>query len=161
MTNPTSPALAHLLYLLDEAFDGPDWHSLLTNLRSVTAEEWEWVPPGGQRSIRDLVQHVGASKFVYHDHAFGGGTLPLEDPLVMGAGVLDTIPTAIQWLREGQARLRESLALLDDEELLRPRRTHWGEWRETRWIAMVMLQHDLYHAGEINHIRALCRGDDL
>jgi hypothetical protein len=26
---------------------------------------------------------------------------------------------------------------------------------ETRWIIMIMMQHDLYHAGVINHIRAL------
>jgi hypothetical protein len=47
-------------------------------------------------------------------------------------------------------------ALTDDAELARPRRTNWGELRETRWvIAVTMIQHDLYHAGEINHLRSL------
>jgi hypothetical protein len=32
--------------------------------------------------------------------------------------------------------------------------------RETRWIISVMIQHDLYHAGEINHVRSLLSGDD-
>ena len=42
----------------------------------------------------------------------------------------------------------------------RPGRTNWGELKETRWIVAVMIQHDLYHAGEINHLRSLYGGDD-
>lgn len=38
--------------------------------------------------------------------------------------------------------------------------TNWGEPKETRWIVTVMIQHDLYHSGEINHIRALHDRDD-
>lgn len=52
------------------------------------------------------------------------------------------------------------MAALDDGELLRPRRTNWGELKETRWIIGVMIAHDLYHAGEINHLRSLRQGDD-
>ena len=47
-----------------------------------------------------------------------------------------------------------------DAELLRRRKTNWGELAETRWIVSVMIEHDLYHAGEINHIRALRQLDD-
>ena len=32
--------------------------------------------------------------------------------------------------------------------------------KETRWIISVMITHDLYHAGEINHIRCLSQRDD-
>lgn len=156
----TSSAVSQLLYLLDGAFDGPDWHSLLGNLRAVTPEDWLWVPAGGQRAIRDIVRHVGSCKLMYHDHAFGEGTLTWDDPLVHGGDALATIPSAIAWLRAGQERLRQSLAGLDDAELLRPRKTNWGELQETRWIIAVMIQHDLYHAGEINHIRALRHEND-
>jgi hypothetical protein len=38
--------------------------------------------------------------------------------------------------------------------------TNWGEQKETRWIITAMIQHDLYHAGEINHLRALIQGTD-
>ena len=71
----TTAAVGQLLYLLDEAFAGEDWHSLLGNLRAVAPEEWRWVPPGGDRSIRDIVQHVGGCKFMYEDHAFGRAAL--------------------------------------------------------------------------------------
>ncbi len=153
-------AVDQLLYLLDEAFEGEDWHSLLTNLRAVAPEEWRWVPPGGQRSIRDLVQHVGSCKFMYDNHAFGDASLDWEHPLVAGDDALADAASAVAWLREGHARLRRSIAGLDDAELLRPRRTNWGELKETRWIVAVMIQHDLYHAGEINHLRSLYRRDD-
>jgi len=33
--------------------------------------------------------------------------------------------------------------------------TNWGELKETRWIIAVMIEYDLYHVGEINHIRSL------
>ncbi len=153
-------AVDQLLYLLDEAFEGEDWHSLLVNLRAVAPDEWRWAPPGGQRSIRDLVQHVGSCKFMYDNHAFGDATLDWEHPLVAGDETLADSASSVVWLRDGHARLRRSIAGLDDAELLRPRRTNWGELKETRWIVAVMIQHDLYHAGEINHLRSLYRRDD-
>ena len=58
--------------------------SLLGNLRTLVPEDWLLVPPGGHRSIRDIVRHVGGCKFMYHDYAFGGATLTWEDPLVDG-----------------------------------------------------------------------------
>ena len=38
--------------------------------------------------------------------------------------------------------------------------TNWGEMRPTRWIVAAMIGHDFYHAGEINHVRALFSGED-
>jgi hypothetical protein len=155
MERMKAPAISQLIYLLDEAFQGTEWHSLLGNLHSVTSEDWLWVPPGGQRSIRDIVGHIGGCKFMYQNHAFGDGKLTWDDPLVDGRVVLSTISEALGWLREGQERLRQSIVALDDAELLRPRMTNWGELKETRWIIAVMIEHDLYHAGEINHLHSL------
>ena len=153
-------AIESYLYLMDAGFAGPDWHSLLSNLNSVTPEDWEWKPAHGARSIRAIVQHVGVSKLVAYDQAFGGATLTWDD--VSGDEETADIASAIAWLRMGHERLRGGVAALaDDTELLRPRRTNWGELRETRWVIVVtMLQHDLYHAGEINHLRALHQGND-
>ena len=93
----TAVGIDQLLYLLDEAFEGNEWHSLVGNLRDVGPEDWRWIPPSGRRSILSIV---------------------------------------------------------------RPRRTNWGELMETRWIIAVMIQHDLYHAGEINHLRSLRQRTD-
>ncbi len=154
--------IEQLLYMMDEAFEGNGEHSLLANLRSVQDGDWHWTPPGGGRTILDLVQHVGECKYVYDNHAFGDGTMRWDRP-----GTVPTIdrsgpPEAvIDWLRAGQRALRASVASLkQDEELLKPRRANWGQEYETRWLVSVMVQHDLYHSGEINHIRALRQGND-
>jgi len=153
-----------LLYLLDEAFEGNEEHSLLGNLRTVTPDDWLWVPPGGARSISQIVRHAGGAKYMYENHAFGDGSLTWSDPLLEGPEEEDkavpAVERLIEWLRKGQRRLRDSIAALDDDELARPRKTHWGELAETRWIISVMIEHDLYHAGEINHIRALRQKND-
>lgn len=148
------------LYLLDAAFDGRDWHSVLRNLGSVKPEEWGWVPPGGRRSIQEIVAHLASCKLMYENYAFGDASLSWDDPFVKGDDIHSDPSATLAWLRDAHARLRGSIAALDDAELLRLRRTNWGEEKETRWIIATMIQHDLYHAGEINHIRALCQGND-
>jgi len=103
----------------------------------------------------------GSWRGFYHNHAFGDAQLSWDDPLVEGRGALSTIAEATVWLQEGQQRLRESIVVLNDAELLCPLMTNWGELKETRWIITMMIQHDLYHAGEINHLRALHQQNDL
>ena len=61
---------------------------------------------------------------------------------------------------EGQRRLREHLAALNDDDLLKLRRANWGEMKETRWLIKTLIEHDVYHAGEINHLRALAQQND-
>src|SRR5438045_3316113 len=116
-----TPAVSTLLYLLEDAFQGPKWHSLLGNLQSVTLDDWLWVPPGGRRTICDIVQHVAGAKLLYHNFAFGDATLKWDDPLLDGAGRLSTIASAVEWLQEAHSLLRHGIATLDDDELLRGR----------------------------------------
>jgi hypothetical protein len=154
----SSQGVAEQLYLMDEAFQGADWHSLLSNLRTVDPEDWLWVPPGGHRSIREIVGHVGECKIMYNNHAFGDATFTWDEPHVDAENALATVDSAIAWLKTTYEPLRANVEALDDSELNQPRKTNWGELKETRWIIGIMIQHDLYHAGEINHLRSL-RGD--
>ncbi len=114
-------AISELVYLLDEVFQGTQWHSLLVDLKSLSSEDWRWVPRGGHRSIRDIVQHVAGCKFMYQNHGFGNRALAWDDPLVDGSDALQSMASAIEWLRAGQQRLQQSIAALDDADLLRPR----------------------------------------
>ena len=50
--------------------------------------------------------------------------------------------------------------LSDDAELDVPRKAHWGQLVPTYDLIVTMLEHDLYHAGEINRTRALLQDDD-
>jgi hypothetical protein len=155
-------AIEQYLYLMDEAFDAPGNHPLLSNLRSVRDDEWHTVVEPGGRSIFDIVLHIGECKYVYDNHAFGDATMtwgrPDSIPSVERGAPPDEI---IAWLRRGQALLRGHVAeLADDAELVRLRSANWGKSYETRWLINAMIQHDLYHGGEINHLRALLQHTD-
>ncbi len=69
-------ALDQYLYLLDEAFEGGRWHSLLGNLDDIPAADWEWIPSAGSRSVRAIAQHVGECKRMYENHALARGNSP-------------------------------------------------------------------------------------
>jgi hypothetical protein len=66
----------------------------------------------------------------------------------------------LDWTDRGQRQFRAHVATLDDDQLLAPRRANWGREYETRWLIKVMMEHDVYHAGEINHLRSLHQLDD-
>ena len=158
--------IEQLLYMMDRSFDADasfgTWHSFLVNLADVRDEDWLWRPESGERSIFDIVQHVGECKYVYDNFAFGDESMRWERP-----GSIPTIDATtprddvVRWLKEGQARLRSHVAALaDDAELLGLRTGHWDTRHETRWLINTVIQHDLYHAGELNHIRALRQRND-
>lgn len=150
------------LYTMDEAFEGNGTHSLLANLESLRDDDWLWVPPDGGRSIFDIIRHIGEAKYVYENHTFGDRSMRWDRPGTVPALEAGADKTTItEYLRTAQARLRESVAgLADDAELTQQRPANWGEMFEMRWLINVMVQHDLYHGGEINHIRALHHGND-
>jgi DinB family protein len=158
-------ALDQYLYLLDEAFAGDDWHSLMSNLKDLAPEDWLWLPPAGARPIAEMVSHLAVCKTMYGNHAFGDASLTWDDPLV-DQKLLEE-PTAagiehlVNFLKDAHVRLRAQIdALADDAELTRQRPTNWGDMAETRWIIKSMIEHDLYHAGEINRMRALRQEND-
>jgi hypothetical protein len=157
----TRSGIEQMLYLMDAAYDNSQ-HALLRNLRAVTDEDWLWTPQGGQRSIFHLVQHVGNCKYIYDNNAFGDRSMRWDSP--------DSFPTigpatsredAMVWLQQGHQRLRDHLSgLEDDSELIHLRWSNWDKQYEARWLISTMIEHDLYHSGEINHIRALAQKND-
>lgn len=156
-------AIDTLAWLIEEAFNGDPSHSLLANLRDLREEDWASTPPGSGRSIADILEHVGWSKWMYEDYAFGAASLRGDQPPLVPAGEARSRPREelLIWLTEGHRRWLASVrALADDSELERDRLTNWGERIPTRLIIRIMIAHDLYHAGEINHLRALLQSTD-
>ena len=152
-----------LTWLIVEAFDGDPAHSLTANLRDLREEDWTAVPAGSGRSIADILEHVGWSKWMYENYAFGSASLRGDQPPLVPAGGERVRPRTelLEWLTEGHQRWLASVrALTDDSELEKERLTNWGELLSTRVIIRIMIAHDLYHAGEINHIRALLQATD-
>lgn len=155
-------AVEALLYLLDESFEGNDEHSLMANLRTVTAGDWLWRPQEGHRTIRRIAEHAGTAYWVYENHLFGDGTSVFQRALAdaPSAQAPDAMPETIGWIKQGYVRFRAGVASLDDQALIKPSRTHYGQVADTRFVISVIIGHAIYHAGEINHVRALHHGDD-
>ena len=152
-------AIDALAWLIEEAFDGDPSHSLLANLHDLREEDWTARVAGSGRSIADILEHVGWSKWMYEDYAFGSASMRGDQPPLVPEGAAHSRPREelLTWLKEGHDRWLASVrALTDDSELDQDRFTNWGERLPTR----VMIAHDLYHAGEINHLRALLQSTD-
>jgi uncharacterized damage-inducible protein DinB len=156
-----------LCYLMDEAFLGRgivqsnESQALMTNLATVEPGMWHARPAGAARSIEAIARHVAECKVMYAEYAFGDGQLTWVDPEVRrwpdDEGPMDEV---LAWLGDSHAALMRHVRALSDEDLGRPRRANWGRDEETRWLLSMLLQHDVYHAGEINHLRSLLAGDD-
>jgi hypothetical protein len=100
---------------------------------------------------------------MYEDYAFGSASMRGDQPPLIPVGGARSRPAdeLLAWLTEGHHRWLASVrALSDDAELDQDRLTNWGDRIPTRAIIRIMIAHDLYHAGEINHIRALLHGSD-
>jgi len=157
-----------LLYMMDMAFEGRtnevwgNWHALLENLGSVRDEDWTWLPEGGHRTIFHLVSDLGMCKYAYASAAFDDGSMNWDRAGTipeLEAGCTPAI--AVEYLRTAQDYWRSKVdELQDDAELTKERRGPWGTQHETRWLIKTMIEHDIYHAGEINHLRALAQGND-
>jgi len=57
--------------------------------------------------------------------------------------------------RDGHAAFVAGVAALHDADLDTPARRHYGKVQSTESVIGVMVQHNCYHAGEINHLRAV------
>jgi uncharacterized damage-inducible protein DinB len=152
-----------LCCLIDNAFEGNNSDSFMNNLANVREQDWTALPPGGGRSIADILEHVGWCKWMYEDYAFGTASARGDQPPLIPAGGARSRPhdELLTWLKEGHNKWLASVrALTDDTELERERLTNWGERMKTRTIIRSMIGHDYYHAGEINHIRSILQGND-
>jgi uncharacterized damage-inducible protein DinB len=155
-------ALDTLGWWIEEAFSGGS-QSLMANLENIRDEDWTTIPTGGGRSIADILEHIGWCEWMYGDYAFGNASLRGDQPPQIPAGGARTRPKGelLEWLKAGHMKWLASIRLLnDDAELDFERLANWGEYLPTRFIIRIMLEHDVYHAGEINHLRAVLQGND-
>ena len=163
MEHVVRTAIETLAWLIEDAFEGDPDHSLMSNLRTLKDEDWTALPRGAERSIAEVLEHVGWSKWMYENYAFGSATMRGDQPPLVPSDGSGSRPKEelLEWLADGHRRWLASVrALSDDSELDRPRLTNWGDQLPTRIIIRIMIAHDFYHAGEINHIRALLQGTD-
>jgi uncharacterized damage-inducible protein DinB len=139
---------------LKRAFEGEAWHgaSLKELLADVTAEQAAARPLAGAHSIWELVLHIAAWEGVARRRLEGQTALiPSEEDWPT---VDDTSETAwreaLTKLESGHKQLRSALRNLTDADL---DKIVAGQQYSFYFLLHGVIQHDLYHAGQIALLR--------
>jgi uncharacterized damage-inducible protein DinB len=139
-----------ILDQMDRAFSGDAWHgpSLMTVLDGISAEDASKHPIRGAHSIWELVHHIGAWNTI-SQHRLAGETVHIT-PERDWPPVWEVSETAwkraMENLVESRKRLRESVKEFSDEQLAQ--RATGPDY--SRYVVLHgVVQHDLYHAGQI------------
>jgi hypothetical protein len=81
-------------------------------------------------------------------------------------GLLDTIiktdsylNAVIDWFMETHEKWFVDLDSLCDLQVNQNFKVHWGEEAPLYWIVTIIAQHHVYHAGEINQLLSIYRGE--
>ncbi len=140
----------------ERAYRGAAWHGpgLREVLAGVTAEQAAAKPAPGAHSIWELVNHAGAWIGAVR-RRLGGEALDLSAeqdwPIVDGGGEAGWQQT-LAALDDEQRRLREAIGALPLEGL----RAHVpGTEYSVRFMLEGVIQHNLYHAGQIAMLKKL------
>jgi len=139
-----------ILDQMDRAFSGDAWHgpSLMSLLDGLSAEDASKHPVRGAHSIWELVHHIGAWNSIVLHRLHGEEvevTTERDWPPVWEVTEA-AWKRAIENLSESHARLREAAAGLTDEQL--EQRAAGPKY--SRYVVLHgMIQHNLYHAGQI------------
>ena len=149
---------------LDQAFDGRADMSLMGSLAGLTEAEAAYRPSPDTPSVDEIARHIAWSKSRFCQQAFGSAMI-LEDPGVTDEGDSEGVPWEFpcgcafgralapgvagveRLLRDSHAVMIANLDALAESELMAPLPVHHGSSAfNCFWV---MIQHDLFHAGQI------------
>lgn len=159
-----SSRLPFLREQLEEAYRGSRFHSFLSSLKGVTEEDARWLPPHYRGfphmsgSILNLAYHTGGDKFVLMSHSFGDASETWEVVEARFMTLGGDIAAAKTLAEEGHAKVLATLAQLDEAALEEIRPYYGGKTFTARQIFQIVMEHDIYHAGQINFLRNLLAG---
>jgi uncharacterized damage-inducible protein DinB len=139
-----------ILDQMDRAYSGEAWHGpdLGQLLGGVSAEDASKHPVLGAHSIWELVNHIAAWNTIVHQKSIGEPaevTGEIDWPPVWEANDI-AWKRALENLAESRTRLRNYVKTLRDDQLDEPivRENY------SRYVLLHgLVQHDLYHAGQI------------
>lgn len=152
-----NPRVAWLIELQHRAFAKSPWHSVLGALKGVDENTFFHVPPHHSGfpwmngSICDIVFHIAGDKLVQMSAAFENGTttwdnLPLKKT---------SMQQMIAELHAAHARLAAKLASETDLSLTNKITSWGGKSMSAENLYLMLIEHDLYHAGQIRYARNL------
>jgi uncharacterized damage-inducible protein DinB len=135
---------------LRRAFEGEAWHgpSLMELLADVTAERATAKPIPGVHSIWELVLHIAFWEDISRKRIEGDDSkYQAEDGLFTVTESSEAAwQQALEKLRNINVALREAIATLDDDKL---KEKAAGQEYSIYFLLHGVIQHDLYHAGQI------------
>ena len=146
-----------ILDQMDRAFSGDAWHgpSLMSLLDGISAEDASKHAVRGSHSIWELVHHLGAWNAIVQHRLQGQDvevTAERDWPPVWEVSEA-TWKRALDNLSESYARLRSAVAGMKDEQLdLMDQKTS-GPNTSRYVVVHGVIQHNLYHAGQIAVLR--------
>ena len=140
-----------ILGQMDRAFAGEAWHgpSLMELLGGIDAEAAAAHPVHHAHSIWELVNHIRAWKTIVQHRAAGEAVkdVTAEQDWPPPFEVTEVAWTrALEDLKESHTRLRGVVEGLSDDQL---RGKAAGEEYSIYFMVHGLIQHDLYHAGQI------------
>jgi uncharacterized damage-inducible protein DinB len=148
-----------ILDQMDRAFEGDAWHGppLRPMLEGLSAEDASKHPIPGAHSIWELVHHITAWNTIMRDEL--GGASAQITPEVDWPPVWDTNEVewrrAVQNLADAHTRLRQAAEKLRDDQLDEQPSKRTSNSRYVMLHGIV--QHDLYHAGQIAVLKKALR----
>ena len=147
-----------ILDQMERAYSGEAWHGpdLKQLLDGVSAEDASKHPVAGAHSIWELVNHIAAWNVIVHQKSKGEAsevTTEIDWPPVWEANDV-AWKRALEKLAESRTRLRNYVKALRDDQLDEPivRENY------SRYVLLHgLVQHDLYHAGQIAVLKKALR----
>jgi uncharacterized damage-inducible protein DinB len=150
-----------LLALVDEAYDTRSWHgtNLRGSIRGLTYRDAVWRPGRGRHNIWEIVVHTAYWKYTIRRRLLGErrGSFALRGSNWF---VRDGRVAQAQWaedvalLGNEHRSMREAIAQLNAGDL---RRKGAGGTLPLGFLIRGIASHDLYHAGQIQVLKRLCR----
>lgn len=118
----------------------------------VKLKEGEYLHSNG--SILGIVQHLACCKLMYASAAFRDGEVRWRDCAARLDQIASDWTASVEYLKESHAYWMAVLREVSSDDLDRPGLTNWGEqW--PRWrIIYCVIEHDAYHAGQIEVLKS-------
>jgi hypothetical protein len=152
--------LSLMSFLLDSAYT-----TLRQNAEHLGLDEALFVPRGGYRSVLGTLKHAAAWSHVYHSFAFDAHPRKwsqLDWPHGVRDGVVKSqayVDDVIAWMDAAHHNWQASLRGVTEGQLAELHALHWGESAPLFDIITRIAGHHLYHAGEINQLRSIYKGE--
>ena len=141
------------------------YEQMMAHFENISLEEALFVPIGGYRSVLGTLKHAAGWSHVYYSYAFEEEPrhwaetcwpYGLRDRILKSTEYLEAV---INWFTEAHFKWMGSLKEIVDEEIETLHKLHWGEEVPLYRIVTIITQHHVYHAGELNQVLSICRGE--